>query len=127
MAADEKTVGFRSDADTVDQIDQYKEARGFENRSDALQELTRIGLRESSSPLLSRAKDKGLELSYQLGLGAIVVMVLGATTEVLSPWHAVQTASIFLLVSAFVLTMVELARTMNAQNTLGDDIREKIA
>lgn len=127
MAQSDTTLSFRAGADTKEQVDQFKDARGFDSRSDALEELTRVGLRESTSPLLSRAKDKGLELSYQLGLGAIVVMVLGTTTEVLSPWHAVQTAVIFLLVAVFVLALLELARTLNAQNWLGNEIRERIA
>lgn len=119
MAAEDKVITFRAGQDLQDGIQSYEERYGYESRSEAVQELAQIGLREAKNPILYRLKDRVIEGSWYLALLSVVVVVAGHLTTVLSPGNSIMLAAVLLAVAAALIACLELLRTINGQSELG--------
>lgn len=118
MAARKQTMSFRADEDLKERVQAYQERRDHDQKSEALEELARIGLREAQSPMLYRAKDRAVEGAWHMALLAVVVTVAGVATAVLSAPHAIMVAAVLLAVGASLIASVELLRFLNGQGSL---------
>lgn len=119
MAAEDKTIGFRADEDLQERIQSHKERYGYDTKSETVEQLAEIGLREAKNPILYRMKDRVIEGSWYLALLAIVVVVAGHLTTVLSPGHSIMLAAVLLAVSAALIACLSLVRMINGQSELG--------
>lgn len=126
MAADSETLGFQADEDVVRCVERYRDVRGHDNRSDALRELTEIGLREQSNPLLYRLKDRVVDWISMFGVAAVIVFLAGATTA-MPMYAAVKFAVSMLIASVLLLACYELARVAAGTSAVGQHVRHILA
>lgn len=123
MGTEKQTIGFRADEDLRSQVEAYKEANGFDEKSDAVRELMEVGLREAQGPLLYRAKEYSIDAAYHLVLLAVVIMVSGLTTELLPPAGALQIGIVLIVVAVCFVAIVEFARTLTGRNEIAAAFR----
>jgi len=123
MASGESIAAW-VDGETKREVETYQERRDHESPSTAAAELIEIGLRESSNPVVYRAKDRVVEWVSLLGIASVIVFLAGATTAVMHVTDAAK-LSIALVGAAIVLLgMFELARVALGMNELGSAVRE---
>lgn len=122
----QKPVHTRLPDTKRDKIEQYQEQMGYEHRSDAVEELIDIGLRESGNPILYRAKDQALEAAYYFCLVAIVTVVAGFTTSTLTPAHGMQVAFVLVCVAIAPPSVIELVRVATGRSEIGGRLRSKL-
>jgi hypothetical protein len=127
MAADRQTLGFKANSDLAERVNQFKNREDYEHNSDALEELVRVGLRETQNPVMYRLKDEILNWAGLLGVTAIITIIGGLTTPVIAPGHALLVATILCVTAMSMVAIVELARAWQGQSTVGRAIREVIA
>lgn len=124
MPSDEQTVSFKTSASAVDEIDAYKAREGHSTRSDALRDLVGVGLRETKSPILGHLRPLVMEWAGHLGLTAIAAVVAGFTTSVFAPAHGLQIAVVLIVIAVGLIGAVELARAVNGQSELGEQLHQ---
>jgi len=118
---------FRADDDLQDRVDSFEETHGFEDRSKATRELVEIGLRERSSPLVYRFKDQLIRYVGELGIFAVLAIILGFTTPLLSAGNAVLVSISLIVTAVALLAVLELVRAYAGCNQLGMSIRERFS
>jgi len=112
--------------DLHERVETYREERGLEYRSDAMEELLRAGLRERRHPLLSRLRERSLVLGEMLAVIGLVFLAGGIVTSAYPVFDGVV---MWFVMSFFALAIpgaVELARLVAGQNELGVMVEEVI-
>lgn len=124
MAGD--TIGFRPDADTGEQIEAYRDRRGLETKSDAVNELVETGLMERTSPVMYRLKDQIVGWAGDFAVFAVLILLI-ARVSTLVPWRTGVVLSVVLFsVAVALLAALELARAVVGANQVGQGIRDAI-
>jgi len=118
---------FRADDDLQDRVGAFEETHGFEDQSKATRELVEIGLREVSSPLVYRFKDQLIRYVGELGLFAVLSILAGFATPLLSIADAAILSVSLIVTAVALLAVLELVRTCVGSNQLGSSIRERIS
>lgn len=119
MATGEKQpLSARVETEYIQQLEALQEARGYDDRSDAVKDVLRSGLREERGPLPGRVKALALDGAYHLTLVAVTVIVIGFATALLSPGHATAIALVMEIVALAPVAAVETLRTMSGQSEL---------
>lgn len=126
MAQRSSPLSFRPDEDVVEAIETYQAREGIESRTEAVQEMIRVGARETRYPLLHRLKDHVTTWAGWLGVAAIVVMLAGVTLPFLLPVHAVVMAMTLIGCAFGLVGVYELARVVTGQSELGARVREVV-
>ena len=116
---------FRADDDLQERVGTFEETHGFEDQSKATRELVEIGLREVSSPLVYRFKDQLIRYVGELGLFAVLSILAGFATPLLSVGDAALLSISLVVTSVTLLAVLELVRTYAGCNQLGRSIRER--
>lgn len=124
MAADRHSLGFKASSDLNQRVEDFREREGYDYKSEALEELTRIGLREARSPILYRAKEEFINWAGWMGATAIVVVILGLTTDIMAPGHGLLVAAIMSVVAFALVASAEIMRALQGQSEIGRLIRE---
>jgi len=122
MAADRQTLGFNADDTIQDRVDEFKEREDYDHRSEALEQLVRVGLRETRSPILYRLKEEVVDWAGWLGLTALIAVVAGITTPVLAVTHGLMIATVLIAVATGLLALVELLRVLRGESELGEHL-----
>jgi len=117
---------FRADDDLRDRVGDFKTAQGFEDRSKATRKLVEIGLRETSSPLVYRFKDQITRYVGDLVIFAVVSILAGYATPILSVSNAVILSISLVLTAATSLAVLELVRAWTGCNEVGASLREQL-
>lgn len=112
------------DEDLHEQVEGYRQRRGFEHRSDAVKELLRVGLRERQSPVLSRFRERAIVIGEFLATFALVFLAGGVITSAYPIWQGLLMAIVLVLFAVAIPGAVELARVLNGQSELGQMVRE---
>jgi hypothetical protein len=126
MGTRTKTLSFSTTAERRTAVEQYQQREGYDTKTDALEELVAIGLRESRYPVLHRWKTQATNWAGQIGLMSLVVVIAGFLTDVVTPVHGLQIALVMLTLACVLWAAVELARTATGQSALGQWLREEV-
>jgi len=102
-------------------VERYQRQHGHDSLSKAAEELISVGLRESSSPLLYRAKDLSIEAAWYLSIGGIIAILLGFTTSGFTPADGVRIAAVFISVGASLIAGVELVRYVTGNSAIEEN------
>lgn len=121
--ADRKPVTFRASGDVRERVSAYQDQQGFKDASEAWLALVEIGLREQRYPVLYRLKGEVISWAGNLGVMAVLVVLAGRLTPLLSLGNAVVLSASLLAVAVAMLGLFELARVTVGANTLGDYVR----
>ena len=125
MSEDKRTVAFKADARTRQEIIDYQEANGHETKSDAVHQLVSVGLREQKSQLLWRMKDHVVEWVGILAIAAIMVFLAGVVG--VFAMDRAATFSVSLLGAALVLLSVfEAFRVVYGTSEMGAWVRQVV-
>lgn len=116
-------LSARVDQELVNGVEAYQEQIGADDRSDAHREILRIGLREAQGPVAHDIRDMALDAAYHLALVAVVVLIAGHMTTVLTPAHATAIAVVTLSVAAAPVAIVEMVRAARGQSEIGEALR----
>jgi len=119
--ADKQTVAARIDRDTVETIDQIQESEDYEGRSAAMRAIINAGIRERQGVVAQRWRDIALDAAYQLSLLAVVLMVIGFTTGMLTRGRGVAIGLVTVTIAMAPVASLELIRLLNGQTQLGDE------
>jgi len=122
MAADRQTLSFKADDTVQDRVDEFADREDYDYTSEALEQLVRVGLRETRSPILYRLKEEIINWAGWLGLTAIVAVVAGITTPVLAVTHGLMIATVLVAVAIALLALVELLRVLRGESELGEQL-----
>lgn len=120
---EQRPLSARVPAETRNKVEQYKDNREFDSRSDAVEDLINVGLRERQAPLVSRVRERAFDTAYHLPLVAVVTVVTGWMTTALTPAHSLQIAVVLLVIGVAPLATVELWRAGAGQSELGARLR----
>jgi len=118
---------FRADDDLQERVGTFEETHGFEDQSKATRELVKIGLREKSSPLVYRFKDQLIRYVGELGLFAVLSILAGFATPLLTIGDAALLSISLVVTAVALLAVLELVRAYAGCNQLGRSIRERIS
>jgi len=113
-----QTVGARVEEDIVDGLKTVQEAEGHTDRSDAVRDVLRTGIREKRGPVSQHWRDFALSAAYQLSLLATVLVVLGFATQMLTPWRATAIAMVMVTIALVPVATVELVRILRGQSEM---------
>lgn len=116
-------MACRVDEETEARIEQFKEKRGLEKRSDAVKELIKTGLREQKIPVLYDWQRNAIQASHYLMVAAIVVAVIGVTPAAFNWTTGAWAGGALVMVGLTIIAVVEAARTVRGTNELGEGIR----
>lgn len=125
MSENTETVSFSATEDLHGRIEAYQDDGDFDNRSNAIRDLIETGLREQSSPILWRAKDRVVDWASILAIAAIVVFISGATTSALPFTSALKFSFSLFVVAVLMLAGFETARMLAGTNSMGVWVRER--
>lgn len=120
MGTGKKPLGTRVDPETKEKVEQYKANTDASSLSEAAEEIVEVGLREVRGPLTHRLRDIALDAAYHLALVAVVVLIAGWATTILTPGHAMAIAIVTLGVAVAPPAAVELLRLVRGQSDMGD-------
>lgn len=110
--------------DTLEEIDAYeRRTPTAENRSQAVEELVHVGLREQRGPLLYRWRDSAADVALMFCAAAVSAIIIGIGTPVLALGAAIQVGAAFALVALGLVGAIEVARTVNGQSELASLLR----
>jgi len=123
MATADK-ITIRADDDFTERVEHYRERAGKESRTEAIKDLVEVGLREQSNPLLYRLKDRVLEWVNLLAMTAIVMFVVGVTTDIITATNGVIGAFFALFLASGLLAAYELVRAVGGMNEMGVRARQ---
>lgn len=115
---DRKTISFTTDAGTEADIEAYEARAGKENRSKAVEELVKVGLREQRGPLLYRWRESAADVALMFCAAAVATLVIGMGTTVATINDAIPVAAAFAAVALGLVAAVEVGRTIRGQNEL---------
>lgn len=118
MAAGKKTLGFEADQELQDAVKRYETRHNCSSRSEALEQLVTVGIRESRNPILYRCKDYAIEGAWYLSLIGIGTIVMGVMTDLMSAGHAIQIAAVLVSIGAALIASVELLRFAGGHGSL---------
>lgn len=113
-------ISFRPDEELAANLDEHAKRHGLDSPHQAAKELAAIGYREAKAPMLYRAFDLAFGAAFYLVVTSIVTVVAAYMTPVMRPAIGVRIALIMVAIAVGLLGMVELARTLNKQNALGE-------
>lgn len=119
MAAGDTTLGFQADEDVVEDVEEFQDRHGFDSRSDAHRELTKIGLREVRSPIVYRIRQRAFDAGYYLTLVAAVIGVVGMVSDAIGPTRGVQIGLVILSIAVAPIAIIECIRAVRGQSQLG--------
>lgn len=123
-SGDRKTISFKTDGATASEIENYEgRSPTADNRSQAVEELIQVGLREQRGPLLYRWRDSAADVALIFCAAAVSAVIIGIGTPVLALGAAVQVGAAFALVALALVGATELARTVNGQSELASLLR----
>lgn len=125
MAQSER-LQFRIDDELRAMINRYKEVHNLETESEAARQMMRVGYRERQSPLMHRFKAQVIDYAADLGIFAVIVVVVGFLTPILSPADAALLAVGLAATAVVLLSAMSLARVAAGTSELGVVIRELI-
>jgi len=117
----------RADEDFDEQVTKFQRDRGFEEKSEAVEQLIRVGLRESRSPVLYRFKDRVVRWAGDLAVFGILAGLIGFATPVLSVRDGTILAVGLLITGVGLLAVVEIARVLGGTNAAGDSLRRVLS
>lgn len=117
----------RTDSETCDRVERFQTREGFEHRSEAVEQLLKVGLREQRNPLVWRAKSQMVGWANMLVVSAVVVAALGATTRLFVPVQGLLAATVLLCTAAMLLASLEVARGLAGANEIGVRFRDLLA
>lgn len=123
MATGESIAGW-VDADTKREAERFMEINDYDSMSEAAGDLIKIGLRESSNPLIFRVKDRVVDWVSLLGIAAVIVFLAGASTNVIALVDAAKLSVSMVSVAVVLLGAFELARLVMGMNELGSALRD---
>lgn len=126
MSSDKRTESFKAPPEVSDGIRRYQKSRGFEHRSQAHQELVEVGLREQRNPIIWRLKDKVVDWASMLAIAAIVMGVVGATTDIVGVYDGAAISLTLLITASVLLAVFEFTRIVMGMNAVGVKTREVI-
>ena len=119
MADDNRTtISFTAESRTAADIETYEARTGKDNRSQAVEELVEIGLREQRGPLLYRWRESAADVALIFACGALATTIIGMGTPLMSLSAALGVAAAFAAVGMGLVAAVEVGRTFNGQNEL---------
>lgn len=116
------TLAARVSGEKADRVDEFREERGYDTISDALEELINIGLRESD-PFLSRVKDLALEAAWYFSLTSVVIMVVGYLTTLVEPGQSLVIGFTLLTVAIAPISIIESIRIVKGRSEIRDQYR----
>lgn len=126
MSSDKRTESFKAPPEVSDGIERYQRKRDFDHRSQALEELVTVGLREQRNPIIWRLKDSVVDWASMLAIASIVMAVVGATTDIMAVYDAAVVATTLLITAAGLLAAFEFTRIVMGMNAVGVRVRELI-
>lgn len=124
--AQSEPLTFRADEDLHECVEDFAEARGL-NRSEATQELVRVGLREQQHPILWRFKDRVVEWINLLSISAVVIFVVGAATSIYGAAEGTIAAFVMLTLAGVLMGVFEFARVVAGMNEMGVRARQAVS
>lgn len=124
MSSGNDPVTWRTDAERIEEVEQFQKRNGFDNRSQALDHVVDVGLREQRNPILWRLKDRVIDWVSILGIAAVMVYIAGATTGIFTMTAAAQFSVAMLITAAVLLAGFELARVVTGMNAVGVRLRD---
>jgi hypothetical protein len=120
MGTDTDRLSFKPDNDDLPEgVERYQARHGLEYRSDALEELVEIGLRETRSPILYRLKDEVINWAGWLGVFAVIVLAAGFVTPYVSVLYGALLAGTLAIFAVLLVAALELGRILTGQSELG--------
>jgi len=125
--AQSELLGVRANEELREQVDEFEEAYGFENRSEAVRALIDVGLREQQSPILWRFKDRVVEWINLLSISAVVMFAIGATTDIYGFGQGIAAAFVMLMLACVLLGGYEMARSVAGMNEIGVRVRSALS
>lgn len=121
MATGEKqTVGARVEEDIVDGLEAVESQEGYEDRSDAVRDVLRTGIREKRGPVAQNWRDIAHSAAYHLTLVAVLLVVVGFGTSMLTPARATALALVTITVAIAPIAALELWRLVSGQAALDE-------
>lgn len=123
-SGDRQTVSFTTDASTEAEISEYQSrSPTADNRSQAIEELVAVGLREQRGPMLYRWRESAADVALMFCTAAVAVAIIGMGTPMLTLREAAQVGAALALVALSLVGGIELARTLNGQSELASLFR----
>lgn len=111
-------LSTRVEQETVERVEDFQEAMGADDRSDAHRKILKIGLREAQGPVSQRVRQMALNAAYHLALVSIVILVVGALPGTLTMGRATGYAIVLTTVAVTPLAMLEVVRMLRGQSEL---------
>lgn len=120
MGSKQESLGAQVASSTKEDVQEWQERHDKDSQSDAVRELLHIGLRESDSPLLSRAREIAFDTMWYLSMVSAVVMLAGWTTQVMAVGDGVKLGLLIAVFAFLPLTMIELYKIAKGESELRD-------
>jgi len=100
-------------------IDEWADETG-RSRSQAIDRLCEVGLREVRGPLLYRVRRKAMDAALYLCMTAATLIALGGVTRLLAMGQAVTVGTVIVAMAMVPLALLELAKLARQGVTFGD-------
>jgi len=113
-----KPLGVRIEDEYHDRIEELQQQRGYDDRSEAVRDVMKAGLREEQGPLPGRAQELALDGAYHLTLVAVTVVVIGFATGWLPAARGTAIALVLETVAVAPLAAIEAFRLAAGQSSL---------
>jgi len=118
---DKQTVGARVEEDIVEGLNAVQDDEGHSDRSDAVRDVLRTGIREKRGPVSQRWRDMSMSAAFHLTLLAVLLVVIGFGTQMLTPGRATAIAMVTVTVAIAPIAALELWRLVAGQAELDGD------
>jgi len=110
----------RVDESIHDDIDRYQDAEGYEDRSEAIRDVIRAGVREKQGPVREQWREMALSAAYHFALVSVMLIIIGFGTSMLPAGRAVALSMVVMTMSVAPVAAVEIGRVVGGQNELAD-------
>jgi len=113
-----KPLGVRIEDEYHDRIEELQQQRGYDDRSEAVRDVMKAGLREEQGLLPGRARELALDGAYHLTLVSVTVIVIGFATGWLPAARGTEIALVLETVAVAPLAAIETFRLAAGQSSL---------
>lgn len=117
------TDPVRIDQQAKEDLEEYHEAAGSEAKSETATEVVRVGLRELHGPATQQWREIALSASYHLTLVAVMLVILGFGSDILTVGRATAIALVTVTTAVAPIAAIEVVRALSGQSELGELFR----
>lgn len=126
MGASDSDMIACKNAQLAERVERYRERAGHEHRTEAVEDLLRVGLRETQSPLLARLREQAIQIGHLLAVFALIFLAAGVLYQPFPFGQSLFMSVVLVACAVAIPGIIEVARLVRGQNELGAAVREVV-